>query len=199
MSETTDLDIRVDRVVCAVADDDLGRIPLQHAVLRGLRDRHTEVHVVRVLDEAASDENIDGERDRLREFAAGVVEELSNPADKTTPALWLHVVSGDPAEEITGLCEQLGADHLILGPGRTPGAELASAIVQNAPCSVEVVHPKEYDAEREDERRRRCPACAKVRESTHGRTWFCKEHHSESKFHLFPLVASHSLRPTQFG
>ncbi|MBT8491691.1 MAG: universal stress protein [Deltaproteobacteria bacterium] len=193
-----EFDIRVDRVVCAVADAELGRIPLEHAIMRALREGDTEIHVVRVIAEGSDDDAVDAERKWLMDLAHQEVEQLSSKDDNAVPAIFAHVMVGSVADELVGLCRNLSADHLILGPGRNPGASLVASVLADPPCSIEVVQPKSHDPEHEEERRKSCPKCAAVRSKTQAQQWLCEDH-AGSEWHRFPIISSGSLRPTSFG
>lgn len=84
-----------------------------------------------------------GAKKKLAEFCTG---ELAN-----CPAYHVHVVLGDPAEEILKAVEDIGADLVVLSTGGNPEwprlGSVAARVIQESPVPVLAINPvkKERD------------------------------------------------------
>lgn len=122
-------------------------IALQQAVELVARNPHQSLHFVAVIDSRQSYQAADRIRDELlahlkRTFAA---HEPQIDLD-----FYVHVRIGDPAEEILGLANEIGASMIVLGChdrsalGRFLLGSVSTEVLHHAHCPVFVARPIGY-------------------------------------------------------
>jgi nucleotide-binding universal stress UspA family protein len=99
-------------------------------------------------------------------------------AGESKRTLRFHARAGNADEQILELAQEARADRIVVGHHsserhRKPGG-IAAAVVNAAPCTVEIVLVPNYSAPEHDYEQ--CAECVRVRESSGGNQWFCKEH-----------------------
>ncbi len=181
-----------DTVVVGVDYSALGELALDRALDWARAQARAEVHVVNVaqgygplvaievptgpetlsLDEAAA---------TLRKYVEQRVEAFEAQHGTLQLAhLVAHMRVGSPAHEIAQLATDLEAELVIVGTHGRRGisrlllGSVAEAIVRLAPCSVEVVRPRQVPHEPKIEAA--CPRCIEARKSSGGQQLWCEQH-----------------------
>jgi nucleotide-binding universal stress UspA family protein len=97
-----------------------------------------------------------------------LVDEERRPFRHKT-SVRLHVIAGDPLDEIPTIADEVDADLVVIG--RFASRQIADRLVDAAGRPTLVVQLAERDVHTP-----RCRGCARVRRESDGERWFCAEH-----------------------
>jgi nucleotide-binding universal stress UspA family protein len=134
---------------------------LEHAFDQAAGHDRAIVHVVTCVAREA-------EIDAIQAQLVELVDEERRPFGDRGPVR-LHVIAGDPAEEIPALADEIDADLVVIGRFRSRA--LADRLLDEIGRPTLVVQLADRDA-----RTPRCEACATARRASDGERWFCAEH-----------------------
>jgi nucleotide-binding universal stress UspA family protein len=166
------------RIAVALDDSEYAEIVLEHALDQAARHEAPEMHFLYVKEKK--------QRKRATEEMQQRLSAVVYPALQTFNRFgtdWrarLHVRAGKPDEQISSLAQDLQADLIVIGQFglHTRGESLKtlpSRVLQAAPCPTLVVgmpHALQQPM---------CFACARVREETEARNWFCDDHRADER------------------
>lgn len=168
------------RLVVALDRSEYAEIVLEHAIDQALRHDLPDVHVVTVVDRAAL---IDDAKTGL---AAMLVGALDNLTEQTAQwRIWVHVLVGDPQEQVPSLAADLRADLLVLGRFgvHERRGSMADRMIPRATCPILVVNLKDDEVSVPQ-----CAACVAIREATDTERLFCDEHLGQHELRLSSIA-----------
>jgi nucleotide-binding universal stress UspA family protein len=161
------------RIVIALDRSEYAEIVLEHALDHAVRHDSPELHFITVCEA--------GERaDDLETGLTSLVSEGIRTffGDRSDWRARLHVVAGEPADEIVNLAADVRADLVVIGQfgvhGAKPMGSVTARVVAGSPYPTLVIGLGD-GASAVDERRQ-CPACVRVRDESDGERWFCDDH-----------------------
>jgi nucleotide-binding universal stress UspA family protein len=168
------LDRRRYRLVVGLDLSEHAEIVLEHALDQAARHASPDLHFITVRE---------NNKQSVHDLKSGLYQLVTNGIDAFNLGTgdWrarLHVRSGNPAEEISVLAADILADIIVVGKfGHHDHKEgrigtVADRVIALAPCPALVVGLTEHEVQDSPE----CPACALVREQTHGDVIFCAPH-----------------------
>lgn len=172
------LDRRRYRIVVGLDLSEYAEIVLEHALDQAARHASPDLHFITVRDK---------NKQAVHELKSGLFSLVTAGIDAFNLGTgdWrarLHVRSGNPADEIAMLAADILADLVVVGrhgadvhdhkDGRI--GTVADRVIALAPCPALIVGLTEHEVQQSPE----CPACAVVREQTHGDVIFCQAHSS---------------------
>jgi nucleotide-binding universal stress UspA family protein len=178
---TPRLDRRRYRIVVGLDLSEYAEIVLEHALDQAARHASPDLHFITVRDR---------NKQSVQELKSGLFSLVTNGIDAFNLGTgdWrarLHVRSGNPADEIAMLAADILADLVVVGRhgadahANTDGriGTVADRVIALAPCPTLVVGLTEHEVQQSPE----CPACALVREQTHGDVMFCQAHSANAQ------------------
>ena len=163
---------------------------IEHALAEAHRLPWVGLHFITVVEPSKgrfttkepSDEDLQSADASLRQMVGEILPTFSSDEPDSKRSLRFHTRTGKADEQIIELAMEARADLLVIG-SHSKGKKTAhrkvlggisAAVVNQAPCTVEVVRIADYEGTDEDYAA--CPACVAVRASSHGNQWFCPEH-----------------------
>ena len=164
------------RIVIALDRSEYAEIVFEHGIDQASRHERPDVHIVTVV---AKDALVDDAKAALAAMLIGDTDHIG--AQLAEWRTWVHVLVGDPEEQVPSFAADLRADLLVIGRFGMHDRRRSTAdrMIPRATCPVLVVNLKE------DERAEPgCPACAEVRESTGAERLFCDAHTSDRDLRL---------------
>lgn len=112
----------------------------------------------------------------------------------------VHLVRGNPTDQILRACESVEADLLVVGTHDYRGVKrivmgsVSSELAKRAHCPVLVSRPLSYPASRAPSVEPLCPDCAKTRAASAGANLWCAQHAAPH-----PRAHVHYEYPQGFG
>jgi nucleotide-binding universal stress UspA family protein len=175
------LDRRRYRIVVGLDLSEYAEIVLEHALDQAARHASPDLHFITVREK---------NRQAVQDLKSGLFQLVTAGIDAFNLGTgdWrarLHVRSGNPADEIAMLAADILADLIVVGRHGTHShrhtegriGTVADRVLALAPCPALLVGLTEHEVEAEAT----CPACALVREQTHGDVLFCKAHGADAR------------------
>ncbi|HTJ46506.1 MAG TPA: universal stress protein [Kofleriaceae bacterium] len=171
------LDRRRFRIVVGLDLSEYAEIVLEHALDQAARHECPDLHFITVREK---------NKQQVHELKSGLFSLVTGGIDAFNMGSgdWrarLHVRSGNPADEISMLAADILADLVVVGrhgAGAHKGdgriGTVADRTIALAPCPTLIVGLTEHEVQTSPQ----CPACADVREQTHGDVIFCQAHSS---------------------
>lgn len=173
-------------LVCAVDLSESSSAVIAHALSEAHRHREVSVQFLTVCETkkgrfSKTDPMLSDLEEADKKLRALVRDSLPAFADseESKRTLRFHARAGKADEQILELAQEARADRIVVGHhsnerhSKSPGG-IAAAVVNAAPCTVEIVQVPNYSAP--EHNYERCAECVRVRESSGGNQWFCKEH-----------------------
>lgn len=174
-------------LVCAVDLSEMSPAVILHALSEAHRHDNVRLHFLTTVEKSKgrfkSVEPAPGDLEKANQDLVALVQE-SLPAfveegGTATRTLHFHTRLGKADEQILELALEARADRIIVGRHSLDHHQkklggISAAVVNRAPCTVEVVQIVDYGPS--DDEMEQCEECVKVRESSGGERWFCKEH-----------------------
>lgn len=156
------------RLVVALDRSEYAEIVLEHAIDQAARHERPDLHFVTVIPKGTNEE------DARVPLANLVLQGLDTLGARATDwRSWLHVLQGEPEEEIANFAADIRADLVVIGRFGVHHrrGSTADLLLDGAPCPVLVVNLKQ-DIVGEAQ----CPACVEVRAATQADQLFCARH-----------------------
>jgi nucleotide-binding universal stress UspA family protein len=186
------LDRRRYRIVVGLDLSEYAEIVLEHALDQAARHASPDLHFICVREK---------NKYSVHDLKAGLFQLVTTGIDAFNLGTgdWrarLHVRSGDPADEIAMLAADILADLVVVGRFGTHAhrhtdgriGTVADRVIALAPCPTLIVGLTEHEVDTQHQ----CPACAMVREQSHGEIIFCQAHSSVSHDHVDSVSLSNA-------
>ncbi len=169
------------RIVAAIDRTEYAEIVLEHAIDQAARHEAPDLDFITVV---SSKDDLEAVKNDLTTKVIQSLELLGRKGPDWRSRV--HVVVGEPAEEITNLAADLNADLLIVGRfgAHDKRRSFANAVVTRATCPLLVVGLTEHGIDTVAQ----CPDCVAVREDTGGERWFCSTHAAAAPLRLSSLI-----------
>jgi nucleotide-binding universal stress UspA family protein len=134
------------------AASDSARWVVDRAFDETLRRAPTDLHLL-----YTTDGDPHSAADQLFAVCCAELDLFVDAAKDTDWTLHSHVRTGDPAEELALLAEEVGADLICIGARTRSRDDVPERLLSVAGCPVLVSRPKEYSTPRGELRRTPCP------------------------------------------
>jgi nucleotide-binding universal stress UspA family protein len=178
---------RVYSIVCAVDLSETSPGVIEHALSEAHRHRNVGLHFMTIVEPRKGrfkrDEPGDADlkkadwtlRALVRESLPAFADDVEEDSQRE---LRFHTRVGQADEQIIELAMEARADRIVMGRHsnerhRKPLGGISGAVVNSAPCTVEIVQVADYGQVEDYDQ---CPLCVQVRSQSGGNTWFCPEH-----------------------
>lgn len=166
-------------IVVPLDGSEYSEIVVEHAFDQAVRHDAPDLHFIAVVKKGTKD--LEPTKQWL---SRAVVEGMENFREGRDIRARIHVVAGDPAEEIVNLAAEIPANLIVMGNYGTHRHPVARDVLEKTPCPLLTVGltGAEVDAVAQ------CPACEATRADSDGTQWFCAEHSSPGRLRLSMLV-----------
>lgn len=164
---------------------------------------HAQIHLVAAVDKKHHHymaPNVPDTFEGTEEVRARVLKEAEEMLESFSPKkvqLFVHTRIEDAADAILEVAVEVHADMIFVGPHSKTGIQrmfvgsVSEKVVKNSSCPVMVVRETKYDEESPGMGPEPpCPRCVKVRQETHGETWWCDLHDHKPPYES-PMRSSH--------
>ncbi len=174
-------------IVCAVDLSEISAAVVEHALSEAHRHRQVSLHFITVAEtrkgrfskKEPTETDLDEADARLRALVGEILPSFAEEGEDLQRVVRFHARAGKADEQIVELAMEARADRIVMGRHssdvhrKTLGG-IAGAVVNAAPCTVEIVQLADYG--QVDEDYDACAACVEVRAQSGGEKWFCPEH-----------------------
>lgn len=174
-------------IVCAVDLSEISASVVEHALSEAYRHRQVGLHFMTVIEtrkgrfahDEPSESDLQEAGDKLRALVSESLPAFADARKDLHRSLLFHMRVGKADEEIVELAMEARADRIVVGRHRRHRHRgmlggISAAVVNTAPCTVEIVQVVDYGQTEEDYDQ--CSLCVQVREQSGGNRWFCSEH-----------------------